>query len=208
MDHTDEILQSLSKDRKNLVVVPTRNEALASRVVSSLYFQLKDYDIELIGTPFWTEFESIDFRYFHALNLIFYSTFWVDYLDPGTSRFLSLYRSRFQNEPQETTRMGINYGIMGYDMTFYFLNALGRYGSRFILKLDDYEPETVQPPYRFIRVNESGGYENRQLSFYQFEPDMTIRKIEVPDLPLRHYFFRPLEDGNQRRFLFLDRDLE
>ncbi len=34
LEHTDEIVQSLSKDRKNLVVVPSRNEALASRVVS------------------------------------------------------------------------------------------------------------------------------------------------------------------------------
>ena len=104
--------------------------------------------------------------------------------------------------------MGINYGIMGYDMTFYFLNALGRYGSRFILRLDDYEPGTVQPPYRFRRVSGSGGYENGRLSFYQFIPDMTIQEIEVPDLPLRHYFFRPLEDRNQRRYLFLDRDQE
>ncbi len=69
LEHTDEIIHSLSPDRKNLVVVPTRNEALASRVVSSLYYQLKDFEIEVIGAPFWTEFSSIDYRYYHELSL-------------------------------------------------------------------------------------------------------------------------------------------
>ncbi len=82
LEHTDEIVHSLSKDRKNLVVVPSRNEALASRVVSSLFFRLNEYDIELIGTPYWTEFSSIDYRYYHGLGLMFYSSFWMDYLDP------------------------------------------------------------------------------------------------------------------------------
>ena len=164
------------------------------------------HDIEVLGTPFWTEFSSIDFRYYHALNLIFYSTFWVDYLDQDINRFMTGYRAHFHNEPRETTRKGINYGLAGYDMTYYFLNALRVHGSRFILRLEDFNPGTVQDPYRFRRVNGRGGYENTQLSFYQFTPDMAIRKIVVPDLPVRHYFFRPLEDRRERRFLYLDRD--
>lgn len=208
LEHTDEIIHSLSKDKKNLVVVPTRNEALASRVVSSLYFQLKDYDIEIIGTPFWTEFSSIDFRYFHELNLIFYSSFWVDYLDPGIDRFMTSYRNFFYNEPLETSRKGLNYGIIGYDMTFYFINALRLYGSRFILSMDRYEPRMIQEPFKFRRVSSAGGYENEQIAFYQFSPDMSIHRIEVPELPERSFFFRPIEDLRRRRFLFRERNLD
>lgn len=199
LEHTDEIIHSLSHDKKNLVIVPTRNEALASRIVSSLYFQLRDYDIELIGAPFWTEFSSIDYRYYHELNLIFFSSFWVDYLDSGIDRYMTKYRNHYYNEPLSTTRKGVNYGVIGYDMTYYFINALRLFGPRFILAVENYEPNLVQKTYKFKRVTNAGGYENEQITFYQFNPDMSIQEIEVPELPERSFFFRPLEYKRRRR---------
>jgi len=209
LKHTDEIIHSLSPDKKNLIIVPTSNEALASRVVSSLYFQFKNYDIEIMGTPFWTEFKSITrahFRYLHELNFIFYSSFWVDYLDPGIDEFMAKFRSYYHNEPQSTYRKGINYGLIGYDMSFYFMNALRLYGPRFLLSLDDYAPDMVQLPFEFDRVSRAGGYENNQITFYQFSPDMNISKIDVPELPERTYFFRPIEDKRRRRVFFHEVD--
>lgn len=211
LEHTDEIVHSLSKDRKNLVVVPTRNEALASRVVSTLYFQLKNFDIEVLGTPYWTEFSSIaraNFGYLHALNFIFYSSFWVDYLDPRVDEYMAKYRSHYFNEPTSTTRKGINYGIEGYDMTFYFANALRLNGPRFIISLEDYHPHLIQDPFSFTRVSNVGGYENDHITFYQFSPDLRIQEIKVPELPARHYFFRPIEDKRRKRFLFKEEDWE
>ena len=205
LDHTDEIIHSLSPDRKNLVVVPTRNEALASRVVSSLYYRLKDFDIEVIGTPYWTEFSSIPYRYYHELNLMFYNPFWLDYLDPKVDEFLSRFRDHFYAEPSSMTRKGINYGIAGYDMTLYFTNALRLYGQRFILSLDSYETDQVLDPYHFTRITRAGGYENAAISFHQFRPDMSIVPFEVPEPPERNYFFRPWND-RERKFLIHDID--
>ena len=194
LERTDEIIQSLSADKKNLVVVPTGDEALASSVVSALYFKLKDFDIEVLGAPYWTEFSSIDFRYFHKLQLIFYSSFWVDYHDPKVDAYLAEYRNHFYNEPAITSTKGVNYGIAAYDISLYFLNALRSYGSRFILSLDEYHPELVQGTIRFDRLSRGGGYENTNITFRQFAPDMTIHKIEVPELPQPTYFFRPVEE--------------
>jgi len=201
INHTDEIIQSLSADKKNLVVVPTADEAMASSVVSSLFYQLNNFDIELIGAPFWTEFSSIDYRYYHKLNLVFYNSFWVDYHDPHVLDFMSKFRKYYFNEPIETTKKGINYGLMGYDMTLYFLDALKLYGPRFILKLDQYQPGLVQGSYRFDRLPWGGGYENTHINFYRFLPDMTIQKFEVPPLPEKDYFFRPLDDPMRRIYL-------
>jgi LysM repeat protein len=198
----DKIIHSLSPNMMNLVVVPTADEALASSVVSSLYFQLNDYDIEVIGAPYWTEFSSIDFRYYHKLNLVFYNPFWVDYHDPGVERFMTKFRKHYYSEPTITTRKGINYGILGHDMTLYFLNALRIYGRRFILELDDYQPELVQGPYTFRRFSGGGGYENSQINFYRFIPDMSIQEFEVPPLPEKNYFFRPMEDRMRRKYLY------
>ncbi len=203
LGHSDDIIHSLSTDRKNLVVVPTRNEALASRVVSTLYYRLKDFEIEMIGTSYWTEFSSIDYRYYHELNLMFYNSFWMNYLDPKVDMFLRRYRDHFYAEPRAMTRKGINYGIAGYDITLYFTNALRVYGHRFILSLDEYDPGLVLDPYRFSRVTSAGGYENTRITFYQFRPDMSIREFEVPELPDRTLFFRPLEE-RKRKYLNFD----
>jgi len=203
LEHTDEIIHSLSRDRRNLVVVPTRNEALASQVISSLYYRLKDYDVEVIGTPFWPQFSSIDYRYYHALGLMYYSTFRMDLTDPRVDAFMRMYRDHFYAEPAAMTRTGINYGIAGYDITLYFINALRVYGPRFILSLDEYHPGMVLESYDFSRVSGSGGFENTRITFFQFFPDMTIREFEVPELPRRHHFFRPLEDRD-RTYLNFD----
>ena len=200
LGHSNEILLSLSKDKKNLVVVPSRNEALAARVVNTLYFSLNDYDIELLGTPHWTEFSSIDSRSYHGLGLIFYSSFWMDYLDSKVDSYLRMYRDHFYAEPGSMTRQGINYGITGFDITFYFVNALREYGPRFILSLDEYKPPMVLDPYDFSRVSSAGGYENSKISFYQFRSDMSIIEFEVPELPRRDFFFVPLDD-EKREYL-------
>jgi len=207
LDRADELIYSLSPDKKNLVIIPTADEALASSVVSSLYYQLNRYEIEVIGAPYWTEFSSIDFRYYHKLNLVFYNPFWVDYHDPGVERFMTKFRKHYYSEPTITTRKGINYGIMGHDMTLYFLNALRIYGRRFILELDDYQPELVQGPYTFRRHSGGGGYENSHLSFYRFLPDMSIQEFEVPPLPEKNYFFRPMEDRMRRKYLYREDDI-
>ena len=205
LNRTDEIIHSLSPDKKNLVVVPTADEALASTVVSSLYFQSDKYDIEVIGSPFWTEFSTIDLRHYHKLNLVFYSSFWVDYHDPQVEDFMSEFRNEYYNEPTITSKKGINYGILGHDMTLYFLNALRIYGPRFILSLDEYQPRLVQGPFTFDRLSRRGGYENSHISFYRFLPDMTIQQFEVPELPEKYYFFRPMEDRMRRRYLNKER---
>jgi len=202
----DKILHSLSPNMKNLVLVPTADEALASSVVSSLFYQLDHYDIEVIGAPYWTEFSSIELRYFHKLNLVFYNSFWVDYHDPDIEAFMAKYRNYFYNQPAITSKKGINFGIMGHDMTLYFLNALRVYGRRFILSLDEYQPSLVQGPYTFRRMSGAGGYENSHISFYRFLPDMSIQEFEVPPIPERNYFFRPVDDPMRRRYL--DKDYE
>ena len=149
LQQSDEIIHSLSSARKNLVVVPTSNEALASRVVSNLYYRLGEYEIEVLGTPYWSEFSSINYLFYHKLGLMFCSPFWLDHLDPGIDHFLRNFRDHFYSEPVSMSRKGLNYGIAGFDITLYFVNALRVYGPRFILKLDEYDPKLVLDGYKF-----------------------------------------------------------
>lgn len=204
LDRTNELLHSLSSEKKNLVVVPTGNEAIASSVVSSLVYQLNNYDIEVIGTPYWTQFSSINFKYFHELNLVFYSPFWLDYGDPDVERFLKKYREHYYTEPLVSSKRGISYGIAGHDITLFFMNALRTKGPRFILDLDNCRQDLVLDTYQFTRISSRGGYENSNFSFYRFQKDMSIIEFDVPEPPKREYFFKPLEDRRKRRYLNKD----
>jgi len=201
LEETQEIIHSLSTDKANLVVVPSGNVSLASPVVSALNYQLDHYQIEILGSPHWmgTDFSSIDYRDFHNLRLIFYSSFWKDYSDPQVEQFLASYRRYFHNEPYHSTKKGISYGIVAYDMSLYFLNALRTYGPRFILELDDYDPDLVLGSYHFERISSSGGFENTSMRFYQFSTDWSIQEIEVPDLPDRRRFFWPRDPWSPNR---------
>jgi len=129
---------------------------------------------------------------------MFYSAFWLDYLDPRADAFLARFRDQFYAEPRSMTRKGINYGIAGYDITLYFVDAIRQYGPRFLLELDAYKPQLILNNYRFSRVSSAGGYENTAIGFYQFRPDMSIVEIEVPELPGRHDFFSPMDNGKRK----------
>ena len=137
---------------------------------------------------------------------MFYSSFWVDYNDPKIEQFMTRFRNNFYSEPTTTSKAGMNYGIIGYDMTFYFLNALRTYGPRFILELDDYQPRMVQGPFTFERLSRRGGFENTHIDFYRFNPDMSIQQFEVPELPAKHFYFSPVEDRTRRRYLNFERN--
>jgi hypothetical protein len=117
-------------------------------------------------------------------------------------------RAYYYNEPTITSKKGINYGILGHDMTYYFLNALRVHGRRFILEMDDYHPRLVQGPYTFSRISGSGGYENSHIRFYRFQPDMSIKEFRVPPLPEKNFFMRPLDDPIRRRFLYRDVEIK
>jgi len=205
LKQTGKIIHSLSSDKKNIVVFPTADEALASTVLSSLFFNLDKYDIEVIGGPYWTEFSTIKLSQYHKLKLVFYNSFWVNYYDPRVEKYMTKFRNHYYNEPIINTKKGASYGILGYDMSLYFLNALKIYGRRFILSLDQYQPGLVQGSYSFNRYSRGGGYENTNISFYRFLPDMSIQKFEVPPLPEKNYYFRPTEDRMKRRYLNKDR---
>jgi len=91
------------------------------------------------------------------------------------------------------SRKGINYGIAGFDMTLYFVNALREFGPRFILRMDDYNPRLVLDTYGFTRTTPAGGYENNNINFHRFTPEMSIVPLKVPEYPVYEPLFRPME---------------
>lgn len=200
---TDEMVHALSTDLQNIVIVPVIDEAFACQVATKLYYIRNEFDIRLFGSPYWMGFDDVQLNYVHALQLVIASTHHYDYTDRKYTSVLRRYRETYFREPSTHTRRGCSYAISGYDLSFYFLSALKDYGNRFILNIEDYHPGGTVCEFHFERKSPYGGFENTHLEFYRFEPDLTVRRIDLPVQPPVHYYLQPAEEHVP---LFTERD--
>jgi len=185
------LIHALNPDIRNLVILPSRDEAFSSQVVSKIYYELGNFDIELFGSSYWLGFDDIDISYIHELQLIVSSTHWYDYSDPKFLSFLDKFRTNYYKEPENYTIKGCNFGVMGYDLSLYFLSALRRYGKRFIAHLDDFKVKENLCQFNYERISRSGGFENTEMHYYYFDKDLNVRTINLPEKPPMYQYNNP-----------------
>ena len=173
-DLTSILSDTLSKVTKNLVIVPSTNEAFVSIAVTQLFFQLKDYDIELLGMPHWSVFQNIELLYIHRLNLSFFSPYYFSYDSADINDFLSRWRRFYAAEPASATRKGCNYAFLGHDITWHFLTAYKEYGRRFILHTEKFQTDLLMNSFRFKKSSYYSGFDNISLRLIRYNPDFSI----------------------------------
>jgi LysM repeat protein len=182
---SEDILKTLSLEKNNIVVVPETDEAFVSTVVTQLYFQLKTYNISVVGMPHWNTFQNIDFLYYHKLSLSYFTPYYFSYDSANVRHFLKDYRNCFYSEPVTLTKKGGSYAFLGYDLSYNFLKIMNKYGRRFILHLNDTVGHELMNDFHFVPVGKNGGFENRSLVLVKFFENLEIRaepyEIAVPD---------------------------
>jgi LysM repeat protein len=176
---SDDLEQSLSKDKKNIVIVPETDEAFASIVVSQLFFQLNEFDIEVFGMPQWAQFENAEFNYYHKLNLKYLTPYYFSYDDENILSFLKLYKKTYYAEPSMNTRKGCPYAFLGFDATYSFLDLISRYNRSFIRHLDDNSENSILPKMSFVKTKPWGGFENNELRLVIYHADYSISAEEI-----------------------------
>lgn len=156
-------VRALMKDSgANIFLIPTDNEAQVSVAVTNLNTLAEHYDIVLMGTSNFPKLKSIQTENYHKIRLRYLSSTFVDYNKPLVRRFISNYRSAFSGEPTQ-------FSYQGYDVTYYFLSALYRYGKDFKTCLPDYPMELTQLNFNFRKVSPMGGYMNHSLFVTAYE---------------------------------------
>jgi LysM repeat protein len=192
--NTEDMVDALTPGVRNLVILPTRDEAFASQVASRLYYELDSADIEIFGSSYWVGFNNIEIAYIHALSLRISHTHWYNYKEPEFIEFMRMYRKNYYSEPENYTRRGCSFAIVGYDLSKYFISALKKYGPRFITRMDDFQVEGTICKFRFEHVSNYGGYENTLLKYYYFNKDLDVEEVQLPELPPLDDFYKPALD--------------
>ena len=167
-----EIKPLLDETDENIFIIPTDNEAQVSVAVTNLNAIAENYNVVLIGTSNLTKLKSIQTENYHHIRLRYLSPTFIDYTKPLVRRFVSQYREVYSSEPTQ-------FSHQGFDVSYYFLSALYRYGKDFRSCLSDYPMELTQTVFHFGRVSPMGGFMNRGLFVTAWERNYDVKNYGI-----------------------------
>lgn len=157
----------LDESGENIFLIPTDNEAQVSVAVTNLNALAETYNIVLMGTPNFIKLKSIQTENYHKIRLRYLSPYFIDYNKPLVKRFIGLYRETFSAEPTQ-------FSFQGFDVTYYFLSALQRFGKDFRNCLPDYPMELTQNAFRFRKLSPMSGQMNEGMFVTSYERNFDV----------------------------------
>ena len=162
----------LSHNKENVIYIPSSNEGELSIAISNINNLADDFPITLIGSNRYQNYESIEVDYFHNLKLEYVAPYWIDYKNPATIWFIGKFKNLYFTEPN-------NFSIQGYDVTFYFLNALKNYGRDFRQCLPYMRLNLIQGNYHFEKISQFGGYVNHGVSLIEYQRNYDVVRKQM-----------------------------
>lgn len=160
----------LADSAENVFIIPTDNEAQVSVAVTNLTALAEHYNIVLLGTQALPKLKSIQTENYHRVRLRYLSPYLIDYNRPQVRRFVGHYRQNYSAEPTQ-------FSFQGFDVTYYFLSALYRYGKDFRNCLSDYPMELTQMDFNFEKVAPMGGFTNHSLFVTGYERNFDVLNL-------------------------------
>lgn len=171
-DTINSIEHSLSKQVENLIIVPSGLETFTSEILASLHTLSQDYTITVLGYPTWIKFRNVELKYYYDLGVQIFTPFYIDYNNDRVKDFLRKYRKSFNTEPDQ-----FSYAWKGYDIAYYFISGLSRYGDHFLTCYKNHQPLLLETDFEFNRVNSNGGYVNNHFRMLKY-----TSKYEILDI--------------------------
>lgn len=181
-ENLQEFSRFLKKDRMNVVIVPSAEETFVNLIAGRLNTSSSVYQINLYGLASWTKFVDLDPEYLHTLEFRYATPFYVDYNQPPVRYFLQQFRKNYYTEPTMLTRfdrispLPYQFAFLGYDVTFYFVSAVKKYGKDFGRCIPYFRMPVLQSDFRFEKVDPLSGYKNTNFDIYKYGKDYTITK--------------------------------
>lgn len=162
--------ESFVKDEQNVVIVLSSNQAFIADVLNRLNILSMSYPLTVFGLPDWQKFRNLEVDFYHRLQIHFLAPFFVDYQKPEVQNFLKAFRSRFGAEP-------LDYGFLGFDISYYFLSALQKFGPEFPRCLPYLQLGLTQSEFSFRKSSMGSGFENKGLSVIRYNNDYSIVRL-------------------------------
>jgi hypothetical protein len=122
------------------------------------------YKISVYGKDNWRAFAIINKILYFDLNLHLVQPLFVDYNTDEAKLFVQLYRKAYNDEPGR-------YAFLGYDVSYYFMAVLNKYGPSFQDCVSGFNSMLLQSNYRLIRNKIEDGFVNEGCFLIEYTPD-------------------------------------
>jgi ABC-type branched-subunit amino acid transport system substrate-binding protein/LysM repeat protein len=163
-----EVLSLLKKNKGNLIVMASDNKSYVLDAVTKLNEHRNEFGITLLGLPRWDRFDDLEADYLVNLNTHVMASYFIDYEDSCVKKFVSVYQDRYKTDPEPLA-------FQGFDITFYFVTALWKYGRNFDRCIPDLRMKSLQTDFRFTSSKENG-FENQYWEMYEYD-NYHLRRI-------------------------------
>jgi hypothetical protein len=164
------VKQNLSLVRNNVVIILSEDKSFSQELLSRLNKLLSEYEINAIGLPEWGKFDDLETAPLLNLHLQIFSESYINYDDGNTLNWIKNYRETFKTEPSVD-----KYAFEGFDLGWYFLNALYNYGKEFEQCFDAMDVSLMHTKFVFKHTT-GNGFENTFWNICKFE-DFKIIKV-------------------------------
>ena len=170
--------QAVDSLREN-VLIPTSGKNVALiKILPQMIVTAREhpnYNMKLFGYPEWQTYTHDHLSSFFELDTYFYSSFYTNNLFPAAIQFTQNYRRWFSKDMANTYP---KYGMLGFDMAYFFLQGLHKYGSNFEDNMNQMMITPIQTGFKFERANNWGGFINRKVFFVNFTKNFELIKLD------------------------------
>jgi len=161
-----DFLPFINKEKHNLIVVLSDNQAFVSNVFTKLNFVTNEHRVQLIARPKWQKFDNIDISYYHNLNVLQITSEYVDYKNPRSLKFIKDYRSFYHQEPSR-------FAFYGYDLAYNFSDYFYNHKNFKCLNLTGMQGLIFG--FDIQRVNQ--GWMNQSIFVIHYQTDYSLKRL-------------------------------
>ncbi len=176
VSNSDEVFaKAFSRERQNVVILNTGRSPELNAVFSKLDNLTKSNPairVSLFGYQDWLVYEKYDRELFSKYDTYIPTYFYYNGVAAKSQQLESTYRRSFGVSMQDAIP---RFAITGYDQAMYFLRGLHRSGRDFVG--GEQSVGNVQTNYRFEKVGDRGGYQNKFFMFIHYNRNKSISTI-------------------------------
>ena len=157
-------VKEIASTGKQVVLIPSEKNVDTFKQITNI---LDTYDsnissnISLFGYPEWQTFSEDNTKKLRLYHCSFYTTFYTNIYSADVINFSKRFKEEFKRDQYNSRPL---YGLLGYDVSNYFIGGLHKYGKKFITSQDLMNVPALQNPMHFDHNSSSqNGFTNQNI---------------------------------------------
>ncbi len=178
---SDYISSQMSPDAMNIFIPTSSKIETFNTLLPTLLVLKRDtlstiHEFSLFGYPEWQIYASSNLEAMYEVDTYFYTSFFTNNILPEAIEIQAKYAEWYNRSMQNRYP---RYGMLGYDIGYYFLKAISTYGTKISDNINNIKFTPTQTGFNFVRNNNRGSYINNKVYFIHYSPEYKITKIDL-----------------------------